>query len=240
MSVFRGRIQPVDATPLPSNLARWNGMHIRGMHEHGSRQSKRLSSGALKERPMGSGRRPSARGTGAVSKILALNRAVELTGAFQPRDAKQFVSRNIALNPLAASCAGIRDLRSAEASVVRRPGDQRAKAPQVASEGRDRAPAVRTLPRCVQRARGGKHRLLLTDNPTNKNPRPKPGWTVRRGSFICRQLPATRCAGFGHRHSHSIVPAGCIQQPRNVLQYLPRHAWQLGDVHRDKERLVAR
>jgi hypothetical protein len=29
-------------------------------------------------------------------------------------------------------------------------------------------------------------------------------------------------------------------RPRNVLQYLPRHTWQLGYVHRDKERLVAR
>jgi hypothetical protein len=25
----------------------------------------------------------------------------------------------------------------------------------------------------------------------------------------------------------------------DVLQYLPRNAWQLGNVHRDKERLVA-
>ena len=40
--------------------------------------------------------------------------------------------------------------------------------------------------------------------------------------------------------SRSIVPAGCVRRPRNVLQYLPGHAWQLGDVHRDKERLVAR
>jgi hypothetical protein len=28
-------------------------------------------------------------------------------------------------------------------------------------------------------------------------------------------------------------------RPWNVLQYLPRRARQLGDVHRDKERLVA-
>ena len=39
--------------------------------------------------------------------------------------------------------------------------------------------------------------------------------------------------------SRSIIPAGRIRRPRNVLQYLPRHAWQLGDVHRDEERLVA-
>src|ERR1700730_10633304 len=58
-----------------------------------------------------------------------------------------------------ASCAGTGDLRSAEASFVRRPGDHRAKAPQVAREGRDRAPAVghqRTLPGCVPLACGGK------------------------------------------------------------------------------------
>ena len=30
----------------------------------------------------------------------------------------------------------------------------------------------------------------------------------------------------------SIVPAGCVRRPRNVLQYLPRHAWPLGNVHR--------
>src|SRR6202795_3735295 len=41
-------------------------------------------------------------------------------------------------------------------------------------------------------------------------------------------------------HSRSIVTAGRIWRARNVLQYLPRHAWQLGNVHRDKERLVAR
>ena len=28
------RIQPVDATPFASNLTRWNGMHMRGMHGH--------------------------------------------------------------------------------------------------------------------------------------------------------------------------------------------------------------
>ena len=31
----------------------------------------------------------------------------------------------------------------------------------------------------------------------------------------------------------SIIPAGGIWRPRNVLQYLPLHAWQLGNVHRD-------
>jgi hypothetical protein len=34
----------------------------------------------------------------------------------------------------------------------------------------------------------------------------------------------------------SIVPAGRIRRPLDVLQYLPRHAWQLGNVHRDQER----
>ena len=34
-------------------------------------------------------------------------------------------------------------------------------------------------------------------------------------------------------------PAGRICRPWNVLQYLPRRAWQLRNVHRDKERLVA-
>ena len=29
-----GRIQPVDATPFASNLARWIGMHMSGMHGH--------------------------------------------------------------------------------------------------------------------------------------------------------------------------------------------------------------
>ena len=37
----------------------------------------------------------------------------------------------------------------------------------------------------------------------------------------------------------SIIPASRIWRPRNVLQCLPRHAWQLGDVHRDQECLVA-
>jgi hypothetical protein len=30
MSVFGGRIQPIDATPLRSGLAPWNGMHMEG------------------------------------------------------------------------------------------------------------------------------------------------------------------------------------------------------------------
>ena len=30
VSGFGGRIQPIDATPFPSNLARWNGMHMEG------------------------------------------------------------------------------------------------------------------------------------------------------------------------------------------------------------------
>ena len=29
-----GRIQPVDATPFASNLERWIGMHMSGMHGH--------------------------------------------------------------------------------------------------------------------------------------------------------------------------------------------------------------
>src|ERR1700681_978585 len=29
MAANGGRIQPIDATPFPSNLARWNGMHMR-------------------------------------------------------------------------------------------------------------------------------------------------------------------------------------------------------------------
>jgi hypothetical protein len=30
MSAFGGRIQLIDATPFPSNLARWNDMHMEG------------------------------------------------------------------------------------------------------------------------------------------------------------------------------------------------------------------
>ena len=37
-----------------------------------------------------------------------------------------------------------------------------------------------------------------------------------------------------------IIAAGRVWRPRNVLQYLPRHAWQLGNVYRDQECLVAR
>src|SRR5580704_8452984 len=37
----------------------------------------------------------------------------------------------------------------------------------------------------------------------------------------------------GHCHSRSIVPAGRIWRPRNILEYLPWHAWQLGDILRD-------
>jgi hypothetical protein len=37
-----------------------------------------------------------------------------------------------------------------------------------------------------------------------------------------------------------IIPAGRIWRPRNVLQYLPRHAWQLGDVGSDPSRFVVR
>ena len=37
----------------------------------------------------------------------------------------------------------------------------------------------------------------------------------------------------------SIVLAGRIWRPWDVLQNLPRHARQLGDVHRDQEHLVA-
>ena len=32
--LWLGGIQPVDATPFASNLTRWNGMHMRGMHGH--------------------------------------------------------------------------------------------------------------------------------------------------------------------------------------------------------------
>jgi hypothetical protein len=42
-----------------------------------------------------------------------------------------------------------------------------------------------------------------------------------------------------HRPSRSIVATGRIWRPWNVLQYLPRNAWQLGNVHRDKECLLA-
>jgi hypothetical protein len=37
----------------------------------------------------------------------------------------------------------------------------------------------------------------------------------------------------------SIIPAGRIGRPRNVLQYLPRHAWQLGDGGWDTPRAGA-
>ena len=40
--------------------------------------------------------------------------------------------------------------------------------------------------------------------------------------------------------SPSIIATGRIWRPRNVLQYLPRHARQLGNVHSYQERLVAR
>jgi hypothetical protein len=35
-----------------------------------------------------------------------------------------------------------------------------------------------------------------------------------------------------HRGQPNLAAVGC-------LSYLPRHAWQFGNVHRDKERLVA-
>jgi hypothetical protein len=38
----------------------------------------------------------------------------------------------------------------------------------------------------------------------------------------------------------SIIPAGRVRRPWNVLQYLPRHAWQLGNVGSDRPRLVER
>src|SRR5271166_5611060 len=44
-SIYGWRIQLIDATPFPSNLARWNDMHMEG-HAHGSRRSRRLSSGS--------------------------------------------------------------------------------------------------------------------------------------------------------------------------------------------------
>ena len=48
-----GGVQPVDATPFPSDLTRWNGMHMAGMDEHGSRQSRRLSSGSAERAATG-------------------------------------------------------------------------------------------------------------------------------------------------------------------------------------------
>jgi hypothetical protein len=42
------------------------------------------------------------------------------------------------------------------------------------------------------------------------------------------------------RPALSIIPAGRIWRPRNVLQYLPWRARQLGSGRRDKECLVAR
>src|SRR5713101_6161478 len=59
---------------LPLYLARWNGMHMEGHARtwfHAEAEGRALI--ALEERPMGGRRRPSARGTRAVSKILALN-----------------------------------------------------------------------------------------------------------------------------------------------------------------------
>src|SRR6266849_5067591 len=59
---------------LPLYLARWNGMHMEGHARtwfHAEAEGRALR--ALEERPMGGRRRPSARGTRAVSKILALN-----------------------------------------------------------------------------------------------------------------------------------------------------------------------
>jgi NAD(P)-dependent dehydrogenase (short-subunit alcohol dehydrogenase family) len=49
-----------------------------------------------------------------------------------------------------------------------------------------------------------------------------------------------RCSRRNNPASNSIIPAGRIRRSRNVLQDLPRHAWRLGDVHRDQECLVAR
>ena len=44
----------------------------------------------------------------------------------------------------------------------------------------------------------------------------------------------------GHRHSPSIVAAGRIWRPRDILQYLTRHARHLGgDVHRHRTLLEA-
>ena len=37
VSGYTRRNQPVDATPFQSNPARWNDMHIEGMHGHVSR-----------------------------------------------------------------------------------------------------------------------------------------------------------------------------------------------------------
>jgi hypothetical protein len=52
-------------------------------------------------------------------------------------------------------------------------------------------------------------------------------------------MNAGQAAGATDFAAQSIVPAGRIWWPGNVLQYLPRHARQLGDVHRDQECLVA-
>jgi hypothetical protein len=68
MSAFRGRIQPIDATPFPSNLARWNGMRMEG-HTRTWFMLKQKTELRL----LGGERRPSDRGRRAVSKILALN-----------------------------------------------------------------------------------------------------------------------------------------------------------------------
>ena len=78
------------------------------------------------------------------------------------------------------------------------------------------------------------------------------GATVRErhGSIAAQTRPLwqfvwaiSRRICVGHNcasRSRSIVPAGRIWRPWNVLQYLPRHARQLGDFHRDPPRLVAR
>ena len=71
---FRGADSTDRRNTLPLYLARWNGMHMEGHARtwfHAEAEGKALR--ALEERPMGGRRRPSARGTRAVSKILGLN-----------------------------------------------------------------------------------------------------------------------------------------------------------------------
>ena len=62
----------------------------------------------------------------------------------------------------------------------------------------------------------------------------------RLGKPVHRLHGACMKAARFEEDSRSIVAAGRIWRPRNVLQYLPRHARQLGDVHCQKECLVAR
>ena len=66
-------VQPGQRNTLPLYLACWNGMQMEGHADVGHAQAKGKALRALEERPMGGRRRPTARETRAVSKILALN-----------------------------------------------------------------------------------------------------------------------------------------------------------------------